>query len=401
VRILIAHNRYQIAGGEDSAVDQDVAMLRQAGHDVTVLMVDNHAIRTGADKLRAAVRVARNPEGVGLVAEALHRSGAELLHVHNFFPLLSPAVYAAARHAGAAVVQTLHNYRTVCANGLLLRSGRSCEKCLTGSPLWGVVHRCYRGSAAGSAAVAHMIAHHRRKETWSREVDRFVVLSEFARRKFADAGFPEDRMVVRPNAVDDPGPPVERRRRGVLYVGRLSEEKGVAVLLEAAKAVAGEVLIVGEGDLEGTFRAAAPDNVRFLGLRPRAEVRAMMADAKALVLPSICYEGSPMTLSEAYAAGTPVVGSRLGSFVGLIVHGRTGLHAAPGDVGDLAAQINTIMEDGVAEGMGREARIYYESHLTPQRALATLETVYERALGSAGAARPRARPLVAEPLGRL
>jgi glycosyltransferase involved in cell wall biosynthesis len=108
-----------------------------------------------------------------------------------------------------------------------------------------------------------------------------------------------------------------------------------------------------------------------------------------------------MTLSEAYAAGTPVVGSRLGSLVDLIVHGRTGLHAAPGDAGDLAAQINTIMEVGVAEGMGRDARIYYESHLTPQRALATLETVYEKALGSARAARPRARPLVAEPLGRL
>jgi glycosyltransferase involved in cell wall biosynthesis len=401
VRILIAHNRYQIAGGEDAAVDQDVAMLRRAGHDVTVLMVDNHAIQTGTDKRRTAVRVARNPEGVALVAEALRRSSAELLHVHNFFPLLSPAVYAVARHAGAAVVQTLHNYRTVCANGLLLRNGRSCEKCLTGTPLWGVVHRCYRGSAVGSAAVAHMIAHHRRKETWLKEVDRFIVLSEFARGKFAGAGLPEDRMVVRPNAVDDPGPPAERRRRGVLYVGRLSEEKGVTVLVEAAKAIAGEVLVVGEGDLGGALRAAAPDNVRFLGLRPRTEVRAMMADAKALVLPSICYEGSPMTLSEAYAAGTPVVGSRLGSLVDLIVHGRTGLHAAPGDAGDLAVQINSILKDGVAERMGREARIHYESHLAPQRALATLETVYERALGSAWAARPRARPLVAEPLGRL
>src|SRR5690606_16150282 len=148
------------------------------------------------------------------------------------FPLLSPAVYEAARRAGAAVVQTLHNYRTVCAGGLLLRNGHPCEKCLTGTPLWGVAHRCYRGSLAGSAAVAHMVAHHRRRGTWATEVDRFIVLSDFARRKFAQASFAVDRMVVRPNAVDDPGPPSDSRRRGVLYVGRLSEEKGVAVLLD-------------------------------------------------------------------------------------------------------------------------------------------------------------------------
>jgi glycosyltransferase involved in cell wall biosynthesis len=246
-----------------------------------------------------------------------------------------------------------------------------------------------------------MIRHHRRRGTWASDVDRFIVLSEFARGKFAAAGFPTDRMVVRPNAVDDPGPPSGKPRRHVLYVGRLSEEKGAAVLVEAAKAVAGEILVAGEGDGDGALRAAAPGNVRFLGLRPRAEVRVLMAEAKALVLPSICYEGSPMTLSEAYAAGTPVVGSRLGSLVDLIDHGRTGLHAVPGDAGDLAAQINQMLDDGVSDAMGPAARAFYEAHLTPQRALATLETAYEKALGSRRAAQPGARPLVAEPLGRL
>lgn len=401
MRILVAHNRYQVAGGEDTAVDQDVAMLRQAGHPVTVLTVDNHAIRTVGDKMRAAVRVASNPAGAALVAEALASSGAEILHVHNFFPLLSPAVYAAARQAGAAVVQTLHNFRTVCANGLLLRDGRPCEKCLTGTPLWGVVHRCYRGSLPGSATVAHMIAHHRRKGTWSNEVDRFIVLSDFARAKFSAAGLPEERMVVRPNAVDDPGPLNSARRRHVLFVGRLSEEKGVRILVEAARIVDGEILVVGEGELEGELKRVAPDNVRFLGLRPRQEVRALMAEATALVLPSICYEGSPMTVSEAFAAGTPVVASRLGSLAGLIDHGRTGLHARPGDATDLAAQITRILQDGAAEAMGAAARGYYEAHLTPQRALATLETVYERALGSAAARRLQDAPLVAEPVARL
>lgn len=386
MRILVAHNRYQVAGGEDAAVGQDVAMLRRGGHDVTVLAVDNRTIRSGIDRLGAAIGVAHNRAGQALVAQALEGSGAEILHVHNFFPLLSPAVYVAARRAGAAVVQTLHNYRTVCAGGLLLRNGRPCEKCLTGTPLWGVAHRCYRGSLAGSAAVSHMVAHHRRRGTWATEVDRFIVLSDFARRKFAQAGFAEDRMVVRPNAVDDPGPPSDCRRRGVLYVGRLSEEKGLAVLLDAAKAVAGEIAVVGEGDGLDAFRSSAPANVRFLGPQPRSVVRMLMARARALVVPSICYEGSPMTLSEAYAAGTPVVGSRLGSLVELIDHGVTGRHAAPGDAPDLAEQLNLILQDGVAEGMGRAARAYYEAQLTPHRALATLEEAYEQALAS----RPRA-----------
>jgi glycosyltransferase involved in cell wall biosynthesis len=401
MRILIAHNRYQIAGGEDAAVDQDLAMLRLAGHDVALLSVDNREIRTAADRARVAFRVASNSTGAALVAEALRESRAEVLHVHNFFPLLSPAVYRVAREAGVAVVQTLHNYRTVCANGLLMRDGRSCEKCLTGSPLWGIAHRCYRGSFAGSAAVVHMIAHHRSKGTWARDVDRFIVLSEFARRKFAEAGFPDERMAVRPNAVDDPGPPTAGARRGVLYAGRLSEEKGVAALVEAARAVSVDITIVGEGALESPLRAAAPANVRFLGSRPRAEVRALMAEAKALVLPSICYEGSPMTLSEAYAAGTPVVGSRLGSLVDLIDHGRTGLHAVAGDASDLARQISRVLEDGVAEAMGRDARAFYEAHLTPKRALATLEAVYESALDPAAAIQRNAGPLVVEPLGRL
>jgi glycosyltransferase involved in cell wall biosynthesis len=289
----------------------------------------------------------------------------------------------------------------VCAGGLLLRNGKSCEKCLTGSPLWGVAHRCYRGSLAGSAALAYMISHHRRKGTWASDVDRFVVLSEFARGKFADAGFPEDRMVVRPNAVDDPGPGPQTTRRNVLYVGRLSEEKGVRVLIEAAKAVTGEVLVVGEGDLEGELRAAAPGNVRFLGVRPRQEVRGLMAEARALVLPSICYEGSPMTLSEAYAAGTPVVGSRLGSLVDLIEHEATGLHAEAGNPFDLAVQINRMLDDGAAEGMGRAARAYYEEHLSLLRALATLEATYDAAIRSARSRQGDVRPLVAEPARRL
>lgn len=237
--------------------------------------------------------------------------------------------------------------------------------------------------------------------TWARDVDRFVVLSEFARGKFAEAGFPEERMVVRPNAVDDPGPAPKTSRRSVLYVGRLSEEKGVRILIEAAKAVAGEILVVGEGDLEAELRAAAPDNVRFLGVRARQEVRSLMAEARTLVLPSLCYEGSPMTLSEAYAAGTPVVGSRLGSLVDLIEHGSTGLHAEAGDPADLAVQINRMLDDGAAEGMGRSARTYYEEHLSPQRALATLEATYDAAIRSARSRQADARPLVAEPVGRL
>jgi glycosyltransferase involved in cell wall biosynthesis len=383
VRILVVHNRYQIRGGEDVAVDGEIEALARAGFDVTARIVTNDAVRGLSAKLGTAMGTAHSPVGVRLVREAIRETRPDVLHVHNFFPLVSPAVHAAAHAEGVATVQTLHNFRTVCAGGLLMRDGRPCETCIGGSPWWGAWHACYRGSAMGSLAVARMIDAHRRAGTWRTQVDCFVVMSEFARGRFTRAGFPPDKMVVKPNSVDDPGLPPEGARAGILSAGRLSEEKGVHVLIEAARRTTARIEVIGEGPLAAQLQAAAPGNVVFRGPLPRAAVRKRIASAEALVVPSVCYEGSPMVIAEAFAAGTPVIASRIGALEDLVEDGRTGLQAAPGDPADLAGTLGRIVADKAgARLMGRRARARYEAEWSPRANVAALARIYADAVAA-------------------
>jgi glycosyltransferase involved in cell wall biosynthesis len=243
-----------------------------------------------------------------------------------------------------------------------------------------------------------MIDTHRRAGTWQGDVDRFVAMSGFARDRFVRAGFPADRIAVKPNSVDDPGEPRERERSGIVYAGRLSEEKGVRVLIEAARRTQARIVAIGEGPLAGELAAAAPPNVLFRGPLPRAAVRERIAAAEALVVPSVCYEGSPMVIAEAFAAATPVVASRIGALEGLVEDGRTGLHAQPGDAADLAEKLDRIVADKAgARLMGRRARAHYEAEWSPRANVAALMRVYAEALtefrargSEAIVARPRA-----------
>src|SRR5215218_1902450 len=359
VRILVVHNRYQVRGGEDVAVDDEIAALRPAGIEVVARIVENDTIGGGPAKLSAALRTAHSASGVRLVREAIRDTRPDVLHAHNFFPLLSPAIHAAAQAEGVATVQTLHNFRTVCAGGLLMRDSRPCETCIGGSPYWGAWHACYRGSRAGSLAAAHMIDAHRRGGTWQNHVDRFVVLSAFARARFERAGFPPEKMIVRPSSVDDPGLPEEGERAGIVYAGRLSDE-GVRVLIEAARRATFPLEIIGEGPLAAELAAAAPDHVRLRGPLPRAEVRRRIASAEAVVVPSLCYEGSPLVIAEAFAAATPVVAARIGALPDLVQEGRTGLLAPAGDADSLAALIRAYAE-AIALSRGR----VHARHRTP------------------------------------
>ncbi len=387
MKILIVHNRYQQRGGEDSVVEDEIALLRAGGHDVSTVLVSNDAIATFADKARAAINVADNSLVRNLVLDAVRRHEPDVVHVHNFFPLISPAVHARVRALGPATVQTLHNFRITCANATLLREGRPCELCVGRSPLPAIVNRCYRGSLVGSAVLARMIAIHRRERTWQRHVDRFVVLSDFAREIFIRAGIPADRIAVKPNVVDDPAPAAAVSRAGVLYVGRLSHEKGAQVLAAAARLTDAVITVVGDGPLAATLKSSAPGNVILLGAMPREEARALMARAAAIVVPSICYENFPITVAEAFAAGTPVIASRIGALAEIIGDGQTGWHVTPDNPAELAAAIDRVVADPAESARrGAAAREAYHARYTTTAALARLEAIYVEAMASRRAA---------------
>jgi glycosyltransferase involved in cell wall biosynthesis len=382
MKILVAHNRYQQPGGEDLVVENEIKLLASAGHEVSTLIVSNDVIKSNMDKLVTMLRTADNPSGAAAVSDAIEKFRPEIVHFHNFFPLISPLAYKACRKAGVAVVQTLHNYRTICPGGQLMRDGQICELCVHGSPIWGVVHRCYRGSLVGSAAVSYMVNLHRKRQTWSTEVDRFIALSEFSRRVFVEAGFPESRIEVKPNFMDDPGePPPDRARSGVLFVGRLSKEKGAEVLVRAAAKSGFELRIAGDGpELESLRRNAAP-NIRFLGRLPHDAILEEVRRAAVLAIPSLWYEAFPMVVLEAFASATPVVASRLGALADIVEDGVTGLHATKGDAANLAERIVQLLcSPMLARRLGHQARTAFLRQFTREANLPMLEGVYARAV---------------------
>jgi glycosyltransferase involved in cell wall biosynthesis len=288
------------------------------------------------------------------------------------------------RRTGVPIVMTLHNYRLLCANGQLFRDGAPCEDCVGSSPWHGVRHRCYRHSVLASVPAAGTIALHDRIRTWTRCVDFFLALNEFARERFVRGGLPPNRIQVKPNFVLDPGPrtaPVASSGT-VLYVGRLSPEKGVDVLIEAWRHVGDgplELVIIGDGPLQERLERWPAARIRFEGRLPAEEVRRRMLAARALVLPSVWYEGQPMVALEALAAGLPVLGSDIGGMPELLGPlGRDWL-VAPGKVGAWVASLQALGDRERIQAASTRARELYERSFTAASAARALEDVYERA----------------------
>ncbi|HEX7924153.1 MAG TPA: glycosyltransferase [Bradyrhizobium sp.] len=381
MKILVAHNKYQGRGGEDVVFEAEVDLLRGAGHSVETLTVSNEAINSLAARIATTLSIADNAEGKRAMAEAIDRFRPDIVHVHNFFPLLSPAVFEVCRQQRVPAVVTLHNYRSICTGGMLLRDGRICHKCVDRGHLWGVVHRCYRGSLPGSLASAYMIAQHQRRGTWTRPGLRLIALTQFARTVFTQAGFDAGRIDVKPNFMADPGTPdPATARAGLLYVGRLSREKGVGVLLDAVAGTSMPLRIVGEGPERAALEARASANVRFLGALSRAEVLREMARARALVVPSLWYEGFPMVVVEAFAQGTPVIASEIGGLAEVVSAGRTGALVPPGDAAALRQRIAELLGDSdLATTWGQAARTVYLERYAPDENLRLLEAIYARA----------------------
>ncbi|MEA2597404.1 MAG: hypothetical protein QOF01_3873, partial [Thermomicrobiales bacterium] len=263
MRILLVHNRYQQQGGEDAVFEAEANLLEQRGHNVTQLLFDNDDIpahRTPLESVRLGLTTVWSRLGVARVSQAIKECRPQVAHFHNTLPLVSPGAYSACRAAGVAVVQTLHNYRLICPSANLLRNNRPCEDCLRRTPPWpGVVHACYRGSRLQTSAIASMLSFHRLRGTWQQDVDLYIALSQFSKAKFVEFGIEPEQIVIKPNFVDD----VNVIRRGnedfFLFVGRLSKEKGIDLLLNAwvEERIEMPLHMVGDGPLESLVARTA------------------------------------------------------------------------------------------------------------------------------------------------
>ncbi len=387
MRVLLCHNYYRLRGGEDQAFESEAELLRANGHAVETYSLANADLQEDRP-LEAARRTFWNPESHAEVERRIASFRPDVLHAHNTFPQLSPSIFAAAKAQGVATVQTLHNFRLGCVNGLFFRDGQVCEACLGAGFAWpGVKHRCYRGSLSASLATASMNAYHWRRGSWASLVDRYICLTEFGRSKFVEIGLPPERLSVKPNVVPtDPG-----RGPGdggyALWVGRLSVEKGVEVLVDAWRGAASGIplSIYGDGPLRPMVEALARDNacVKLMGHQPRDAVFDAMRRAMALVLPSICYEGFPMALIESMAMGVPAVASRLGAMAAIVVDGRTGALFAAGDASGLAANLRWLADHPADQRrLAEGARAEYEDRYTAPDNLRRLIEIYNDAIAA-------------------
>ena len=384
----MVHNFYQQPGGEDVAVAQERVLLENQGHEVRLLTENNDRIAGLGARISAACNSIYSRSSGRTISKNIAEFRPDLVHVHNFFPLISPSAYFACERAGLPVVQTLHNFRIICPGATLFRSGHVCEDCLGRQVPWpGVRHKCYRENFIGSAAVATMISIHRQTGTWTNKISGYIALTQFARQKFISGGLPPAKLFIKPNfLLDDPGLGA-RDGNFALFAGRLSPEKGVRTLISAWKSLPRKysLKIVGSGPLERELRSAIGErsSMEFLGHLPRESVYALMDHAQFLVVPSEWYEGFPVVVAEAFARGLPLIGSNIGSLAELIDHGRTGFLFQPGNAEELAVAVHHAFEHkDEMDSISQSARMEFESKYTARRNYESLMQIYSSVLQS-------------------
>lgn len=383
MRVVLVHCRYRQKGGEDAVFDTEAAQLEAAGHQVERLEYHNDDIAadTLGRRLRVGFQTVWATDAPARLATVLRDFRPEVAHFHNTFPQLSPRAYRVCRSVGVPVVQTLHNYRTVCAGAMLMRDGTVCERCLGGRFFNGVRHACYRQSRLASGAVVAMQYLHHAIGTFSDCVDKYIALTAFARDKYIAGGLPAARIVVKPNSLAaDPG---EGQGEGgfVLYVGRLAEEKGIRTLLRAWESLRDmRLVIAGDGPLRGVVQSAAAasnGSIEAPGMVAPSEVARLMGEAVCLVMPSEWYEGFPMTAVEAYARGLPLVASRIGSLAEIVTPSSTGALFEPGDAASLARALRGVVEDkATLAARRRGARERFVKYYSAESNVVALQDIY-------------------------
>jgi glycosyltransferase involved in cell wall biosynthesis len=391
MKILMLHNKYLIPGGEDQCSVAEAALLRDHGHEVELLEEDNRRVEQ-LGHARTAFRTVWSWESYRRINELLRSGNFDILHVQNFFPLWSPSVYYAASRNHVPVIQTLHNYRLMCANALLFRDQHLCQECLGRFMPWhGVVHACYRNSRAASAVVASMVGAHKLAGTWRKRVATYIAVSEFAREIYVAGGLPAEKIAVKPNFIHPSPEPGAGGGAYALYVGRLNVEKGVATMLEAWKSAheAIPLKIAGEGPLAELVITTAREcsRIEYLGAKLLPEVLDLMRSAEFLVFPSEWYETMGRTIMEAFAVGTPVVAARIGPPATMVIPGETGFHFTPGSVAELRERAEWCSRNlDQLRAMRGKARQTFEARYTGAANAAMLLAIYGRVQEAAGPA---------------
>lgn len=420
MKVLQFHNEYVFPGGEDAVASSEAVLLRSFGHAVIEFRRSNKALNAFslAAKMHFCFQGIYFQRAIfDAVTALIEQEKPDIAHFHNSFFMIGPAAYEACFAKGVPVVQTLHNYRFLCAVATFFRNGQTCEECLAGGRMTGIRYGCWHGSRLMAWAMTRAIEEYEKRNILGR-ISQFIALSDFSRRKFIQAGWDGERIVVKPNFLEqDPrelgewsGERGDRREEirdvdavvprspisslsslgsdlsapgYVLYVGALQPYKGVATLLKAWSKRNWPVplKIVGSGPIEAELKSLNVPGVEWLGQVSSAEVIKLIKGAACVVVPSECYENFPRVIIEAFACGVPVVASRLGAMAEIIEEGKSGFLFPPGQADDLALVLEHILSDAqLSQSVGKAARLVFESRYTPQSNYLQLQDIYRQVL---------------------
>jgi glycosyltransferase involved in cell wall biosynthesis len=388
MRILLVHNKYQQAGGEDLVFETEGELLVHYNHLVERLIFDNKEIRTLLDKFLIGLKGLYNPDSSRKLEDRIKRFKPDIIHVHNFVPLASPSIFYAAKRNKIPVVVTLHNYRMICPSATLFYDHQIYEKSVHSVfPLNAIYKGVYRNSRIQTAGMVLAMSIHNLIGTWRNKVNKFIVLTEFARNKFTHSALrvSADQFLLKPNFIKDPGNGEANRDNFFLFIGRLSEEKGIDTLLNAAKLHNFKLVIIGDGPLRKKVEefSAATSNIDYRGFQQKPVILDVLKKCKALLFPSVWYEGFPLTILEAFATGTPVIGSRIGGVAEIVTDNFNGLHFEAGNENDMIRKITQMEQIGLAKKLSENARNTYLERYTPERNYKTLMEIYDGAIASA------------------
>lgn len=388
MRILIAHNRYQNAGGEDAVMQTECDLLKRFGEEVYLYERTNHEINSYPIRRKISFLWEMNwsRRSYRELKKIIREFRPDVAHFHNIFFMMTPSVYYACREENIPVVQSQHNFRLFCSNGLLFRDNHICEECLEHSLWRGVRYRCYKKSRFMTTLLVRTIEGHWKKGTWVNMIDCYITATEFTRQKYIAVGIPPEKILVKPHFVYPDSGIRDQDKGYALYVGRLSPEKGVSFLLKAWRDIKDVPLkIMGSGPLCDSLRSFASSNdlrqVEFLGYLAQEQYTEYMKGAKFIIVPSVCYENFPRVIAEAYAFGIPVLASRLGTMADLLQNNVTGILFDPENISDLRAKVKWLAsQDEVLKDMGKRARRLYEEKYAAEKNYEILLGIYKKAI---------------------
>ncbi len=381
--ILIAHNRYRESGGEDSTYEAESALLETA-FPVVRYELDNRKEISSRNIVPTAINLAWSKRSYRAIRNLIQKKRPTIAHFHNTFPLMTASAFDACREENIPVIQTIHNYRTLCATGTFFRKGQVCTECVSHGPWHSLRYGCYRGSRLATAAVARMQRAHQKNNTLEKKIDQFIALTDHSRDQLIQMGIPAEKITIKPHFVIDPKDPREGPGNRALFVGRLDQEKGVQTAIQAfGKRLGCGLDIVGSGPQREELEkyAEKSPSISFLGHLPPSRVNELMRQARMLIFPSVCFEMFPRVLVEAMSLGIPIIASRTGGIPEIVEEEKNGLLFDPGNADDLARKVEQILQNPEQNiTMGKTSREMYQEKYSPEKNVEQLTALYQTVL---------------------